>query len=79
MCLFDSLISNRLRLKSPAGEVPPQLYKKLDDLCDLYGQHDLRTTTRQAFQIHGILKGNLKSVISTIIEAGSSSIGNYQC
>ena len=37
-------------------------------------QGDLRATTRQAFQLHGILKGDLKTVISTIIKAGSSTI-----
>ena len=42
-----------LRLKSPAGEVTSELYCLLDDLCDKYGQHDLRLTTRQAYQIHG--------------------------
>jgi sulfite reductase (ferredoxin) len=64
-----------LRLKSPAGEIPPNLYKELDQLSTNYGQDDLRATTRQAWQIHGILKGNLKTVISTIIKAGSSTIG----
>ena len=64
-----------LRLKSPCGETPPELYKKLDYLCDEYGQGDLRATTRQAFQIHGILKGDLKTVIKTIMDAGSSTIG----
>jgi len=64
-----------LRLKSPCGIIPPELYLKLDDLADRMGQGDLRATTRQAFQIHGILKGNLKTVISTIMEAGSSTIG----
>jgi sulfite reductase (ferredoxin) len=64
-----------LRLKSPCGEIPPALYKKLDNLCDEYGQGDLRITTRQAWQLHGIMKGNLKTVISTIMEAGSSTVG----
>jgi sulfite reductase (ferredoxin) len=64
-----------LRLKSPCGEIPPELYKKLDNLCDEYGQGDLRITTRQAWQLHGIMKGNLKTVISTIMEAGSSTVG----
>jgi len=64
-----------LRLKSPCGEIPPELYKKLDYLSDTFGQGDLRATTRQAWQLHGILKGDLKTVISTIIEAGSSTIG----
>ena len=48
-----------LRLKSPAGEIPPELYLKLDELADMYGQGDLRATTRQAWQLHGILKGDL--------------------
>eukprot|EP01038_Epipyxis_sp_PR26KG_P006936 gene6936-9490_t len=64
-----------LRLKSPGGEITPELYMKLDELCDKYGQGDLRATTRQAFQLHGILKGDLKTVISTIMEAGSSTVG----
>jgi sulfite reductase (ferredoxin) len=64
-----------LRLKMPCGEVPPALYKELDVLSDKYGQNDLRATTRQAYQIHGILKGDLKTVISTIMNAGSSTVG----
>ena len=64
-----------LRLKSPCGEIPPALYKELDNLADKYGQGDLRITTRQAWQLHGIMKGNLKTVISTIMEAGSSTVG----
>eukprot|EP01035_Chromulina_nebulosa_P024602 gene24602-32039_t len=64
-----------LRLKSPAGEIPPNLYQLVDDLSRDYGQGDLRITTRQAWQIHGILKGNLKTVISNIIKIGSSTIG----
>jgi sulfite reductase (ferredoxin) len=64
-----------LRLKSPCGEIPPALYKELDHLADTYGQGDLRITTRQAWQLHGIMKGDLKTVISTIMEAGSSTVG----
>jgi sulfite reductase (ferredoxin) len=64
-----------LRLKSPGGEIPPELYLKLDELADKYGQGDLRATTRQAWQLHGVMKGNLKTVISTIMEAGSSTVG----
>ena len=64
-----------LRLKSPCGIIPPTLYKILDDLADKHGQGDLRATTRQAWQLHGILKGNLKAVISTIMNAGSSTVG----
>lgn len=71
----DKEYSFMLRLKSPAGEIPPELYLKLDEMSDKFGQSDLRATTRQAWQMHGILKGNLKTVISTIMESGSSTVG----
>jgi len=64
-----------LRLKVPSGECPGPLYLVLDDLCERYGQKDLRATTRQAFQIHGILKKDLKTVIRAIMDAGSTTIG----
>eukprot|EP01082_Thalassiosira_pseudonana_P013671 g12125.t1 g12125 contig6:1270042-1271616(+) len=64
-----------LRLKQPAGELPPDLYRLLDDLSSKHGQGDLRATTRQCFQIHGILKGDLKTVISSIMNMGSSTVG----
>lgn len=64
-----------LRLKQPAGELPPDLYRLLDDLSTKHGQGDLRATTRQCFQMHGILKGNLKTVIASIMNIGSSTVG----
>lgn len=64
-----------LRLKQPAGELPPDLFRLLDDLSAKHGQGDLRATTRQCFQMHGILKGNLKTVISSIMNIGSSTVG----
>ena len=64
-----------LRLKVPCGEIPPAVYKELDDLSNKYGQGDLRATTRQAFQLHGVLKGNLKTVIAAIANVGSNTYG----
>lgn len=64
-----------LRLKCPAGEIPPELYLTLDEMSDKFGQGDLRATTRQAWQMHGILKGELKEVINTLMKVGSSTVG----
>ncbi len=64
-----------LRTKNPGGLVPPQLYLALDKLADEYGNHTLRATTRQGFQIHGILKKNLKVAISTIVNNLGSTLG----
>ncbi|WGV28419.1 sulfite reductase, ferredoxin dependent [Halotia branconii] len=64
-----------LRTKNPAGFVPPQLYLALDKLADEYGNRTLRVTTRQGFQMHGILKKNLKLAIATIVKNLGSTLG----
>ncbi|GMH53065.1 hypothetical protein TrRE_jg11842 [Triparma retinervis] len=64
-----------LRLKQPAGELAPDLFLLLDDLSEKHGQGDLRATTRQCFQLHGVLKGDLKTVVSSIMNIGSSTVG----
>ncbi|WP_026733453.1 sulfite reductase, ferredoxin dependent [Fischerella sp. PCC 9605] len=64
-----------LRTKNPGGFVPPQLYLTLDQLADEYGNHTLRATTRQGFQLHGILKKNLKAAIAAIVKSMGSTLG----
>ena len=64
-----------LRTRSPGGFIPPQLYLALDRLSEEYGNQTLRATTRQAFQMHGILKKDLKTVISTIARNLGSTLG----
>jgi sulfite reductase (ferredoxin) len=63
-----------LRTRSPGGFVPPELYLVLDQLSEQYGNHTLRVTTRQGFQIHGILKKNLKEVIKSILNSMGSTL-----
>jgi len=64
-----------LRTRNPGGFVPPQLYLTLDKLSEEYGNHTLRVTTRQGFQVHGVLKKNLKAVFSSIIQNMGSTLG----
>lgn len=64
-----------LRTRNPAGFVPPELYLTLDKLSEEYGNQTLRATTRQGFQMHGILKKNLKSAIASIIKSMGSTLG----
>jgi sulfite reductase (ferredoxin) len=63
-----------LRTKNPGGFVPPQLYLTLDKLAGDYGNQTLRATTRQGFQMHGILKKNLKSAIAAILRNMGSTL-----
>ena len=64
-----------LRTRNPGGFIPPQLYIALDNLANEYGNQTLRVTTRQGFQMHGIIKKNLKTVISTIVANMGSTLG----
>ncbi|MDP4736850.1 MAG: NADPH-dependent assimilatory sulfite reductase hemoprotein subunit, partial [Cyanobium sp. MAG_216] len=62
-----------LRLRNPGGRVPGPLFLAIDELADRLGNGSLRVTTRQAFQMHGVRKENLKEVIGTIVrELGST-------
>lgn len=63
-----------LRTRSPGGFIPPELFLVLDQLSEQYGNHTLRVTTRQGFQIHGILKKNLKEVIKNIVSSMGSTL-----
>ncbi|XGV95387.1 MAG: sulfite reductase, ferredoxin dependent [Leptolyngbya sp. BL-A-14] len=64
-----------LRTRSPGGYIPPELYLTLDRLSDEYGNHTLRATTRQGFQLHGVLKRNLKATIAAIVHSMGSTLG----
>ncbi|KFK38446.1 hypothetical protein AALP_AA3G114500 [Arabis alpina] len=64
-----------LRTKNPSGKVPNQLYLTMDDLADEFGIGTLRLTTRQTFQLHGVVKQNLKTVMSSIIKNMGSTLG----
>ncbi|AFZ43992.1 sulfite reductase (ferredoxin) [Halothece sp. PCC 7418] len=64
-----------LRTRNPGGFIPPELYLTLDDLSSEYGNETLRVTTRQGFQLHGILKKNLKETINRIVRNLGSTLG----
>jgi sulfite reductase (ferredoxin) len=64
-----------LRTRSPGGFIPPELYLALDRLSDQYGNHTMRATTRQGFQLHGILKHDLKATIAEIVKNMGSTLG----
>ena len=63
-----------LRLRSPGGRIPAQLYLAIDELADRLGNGTLRATTRQAFQMHGIAKMHLQEVVGTIVRNLGSTL-----
>ena len=55
-----------LRLRMPAGQLTAEQYLAMDEISQKYANGTLRFTTRQAIQLHGVLKSNLKSTIAEI-------------
>ncbi|PZR01591.1 MAG: hypothetical protein DI536_37570, partial [Archangium gephyra] len=45
------------------------------DLAELHGNGSLRLTTRMTFQLHCVLKGDLKTVFSSVVKAMGSTLG----
>jgi sulfite reductase (ferredoxin) len=55
-----------VRTRIPGGKVSARQFLDHLDLCDELGNQTLRVTTRQGFQLHGIIKKDLKAVINRI-------------
>ncbi|MFN3360140.1 MAG: sulfite reductase, ferredoxin dependent [Pseudanabaenaceae cyanobacterium] len=71
----DAPYSMMLRTRTPAGVVAPELYLTLDTLADRFANGTLRVTDRQGFQLHGVLKSDLKTVIREIVHHMGSTLG----
>ncbi|MGE5386750.1 MAG: assimilatory sulfite reductase (NADPH) hemoprotein subunit [Betaproteobacteria bacterium] len=55
-----------VRLRLPGGVCTPAQWLQLDEIARRYCDHSLRLTTRQTFQLHGVLKKDLKRTIQAI-------------
>ena len=52
-----------VRTRVPGGKVSAKQFLAHLDLCDQYANETLRVTTRQGFQLHGVLKHDLKTAV----------------
>jgi sulfite reductase (NADPH) hemoprotein beta-component len=55
-----------IRTRTPGGVVTPAQWLQLDAIATRYAERGLRITTRQAFQFHGVIKGELKATMQAI-------------
>ncbi|MFJ7830980.1 assimilatory sulfite reductase (NADPH) hemoprotein subunit [Peribacillus sp. NPDC097197] len=55
-----------LRVRMPGGVAQPAQWLVMDELAQKYGNGTLKLTTRETFQMHGILKWNMKKTIQDI-------------
>ncbi|WP_342511866.1 assimilatory sulfite reductase (NADPH) hemoprotein subunit [Sporosarcina sp. FSL K6-1522] len=55
-----------VRVRLPGGVTTPEQWLVMDRLANQYGNGTLKLTTRQAYQMHGILKWNMKKNMQEI-------------
>lgn len=63
-----------IRIRAPGGVFTPAQWLGLDAIATTYANHSLRATTRQTFQIHGVIKRDLKTTMQAINAAAMDTI-----
>lgn len=63
-----------LRVRAAGGVVTPEQWLMMDRVAQKYANGTIRLTTRQSFQLHGVLKWNMKSTIQEVNEAMLSTL-----
>ena len=71
---LEPAYSFMLRTRLPGGVATPLQWLALDEITQKLANGTLRLTTRQAFQLHGILRGDMKSVIGELQRVTLDSI-----
>ncbi|MFI8712439.1 assimilatory sulfite reductase (NADPH) hemoprotein subunit [Brevibacillus brevis] len=63
-----------VRVRAAGGVVTPEQWLMLDDIAQQFANGTIRLTTRQSFQLHGVIKWNMKQVIQEVNEALLSTL-----
>ena len=71
---LDKAYSFLIRVRMPGGLVTSEQWQKMDYLADNYANGTLKLTTRQAFQLHGVIKFNLIPTIREMHNVALDSI-----
>jgi sulfite reductase (NADPH) hemoprotein beta-component len=71
---LEKAYSFMIRIRIPGGVVNSEQWLATDAIADHYANGTIKLTTRQAFQLHGIIKSNLKRTIKDMAKATMDSI-----
>ncbi|MGC4016997.1 MAG: NADPH-dependent assimilatory sulfite reductase hemoprotein subunit [Luteolibacter sp.] len=71
---LEKAYSFMIRIRLPGGVATPAQWLATDDMAEQYANGTIKLTTRQAFQLHGIIKSNLKRTIQAMDKAAMDSI-----
>lgn len=72
---LEPAYSFMIRSKLPGGAMTAEQYLLHDDITDRYGDSTLRITTRQGFQLYGVVKQDLRNTIHDLNEAMVTTFG----
>lgn len=71
---LEKAFSFLIRVRVPGGVATPAQWIKMDNLANDYANGTIKLTTRQAFQLHGVIKTQLKKTIQEINSAAMDTI-----
>ncbi|WP_426617122.1 assimilatory sulfite reductase (NADPH) hemoprotein subunit [Raoultella sp. R2A007] len=72
--MLEPLHTVMLRVRLPGGIITPQQWSGIDDFASKHTQYgSIRITNRQALQLHGVLKKNIKPVHKLLHHLGLDS------
>ncbi|MGH8033419.1 MAG: assimilatory sulfite reductase (NADPH) hemoprotein subunit [Luteimonas sp.] len=63
---LEPAYSFMIRTRTPGGVITATQWLQLDAIATAYAERGLRITTRQAFQLHGVIKTELKTTMQAI-------------
>ncbi|KAK9453570.1 hypothetical protein V1511DRAFT_518789 [Dipodascopsis uninucleata] len=63
---LEPAYSFMIRVRMPSGVSTPAQWIAMDDLAEDKGNHTFKMTTRGTYQLHGVIKKNLKATIKAI-------------
>ena len=71
---LEKAISFMIRVRVPGGVSTTGQWLEMDRMASAYGNENFKLTTRQAYQLHGIIKSNLKQTIAEINNCAMDTI-----
>jgi sulfite reductase (NADPH) hemoprotein beta-component len=71
---LEPAYSFMIRMRLPGGVCTPRQWLQIDEIGRRYANGTLRLTTRQTFQLHGIIKTELKATMAAINAAAIDTI-----
>jgi len=66
---IENAFSFMIRVRMPGGYCTAEQWIAMDDICDKYANGTLKITTRQTWQIHGVLKRDVKETMRAMNRA----------